>query len=182
MLLDNRRAVARAAELARAHGLTVEVAEDIAEQHVAEGARLLVARLLNLRERAGGGRGVCLISGGEFACPVRGGGRGGRSSETVLRCALELEARGFAGAQPNSQRPPRVVALGAGTDGVDGNSPAAGAVCDETTLARARALGLDPRRHLEASDSYAFFRALGDDLVTGPTGTNVRDLRILIAR
>ena len=182
VLLDNGRAVERAAEIAPSHGLVVEVAGDLVEQNVAEGARLLVSRLLELRARAGGGSGVCLISGGEFACPVRGEGRGGRNSETVLRCALELEARGRADADANRRDSPRVVALSAGTDGVDGNSPAAGALCDETTTARARALGLDPRRSLEASDAYSYFAALGDALVTGPTGTNVRDLRILLAR
>ncbi|MCA1616042.1 MAG: DUF4147 domain-containing protein [Acidobacteria bacterium] len=182
VLLDNGRAVARAAEIAQSRGLSVEVAGDVAEQDVAEGARLLVSRLLELRARIGGGRGVCLISGGEFACPVRGGGVGGRNSETALRCAVELEARGLAGADSNPRDSPRFVALSAGTDGVDGNSPAAGALCDETTNARARARGLDPRRALAASDAYSFFAALDDSIVTGPTGTNVRDLRILVAR
>ncbi len=182
VLLDNGDAIARAAEVARSRGLIVEVAGDIVEQDVADGARLLVSRLLDLRGRAaGGGRGVCLISGGEFACPVRGEGVGGRNSETVLRCALELEARGLAGADSNRRDPPRVVALCAGTDGVDGNSTAAGALCDETTVGRALGLGLDPRGSLEASDAYNFFAALDDTVVTGPTGTNVRDLRILIA-
>ena len=182
VLLDNERAVARAAEIARARGLVVEVAGDLIEQDVAEGARLLVARLLELRGRAGGERAVCLISGGEFACPVRGGGVGGRNSETVLRCALELEARGLAVVESNRRDSPRVIALSAGTDGVDGNSPAAGALCDETTVARALARGLDPRRSLAASDAYAFFAALDDTVVTGPTGTNVRDVRVLMAR
>jgi hydroxypyruvate reductase len=181
VLLDNGDAVARSAEIARSRGLSVEVAEDIVEQDVGDGARLLISRLLELRARAGGGRDVCLISGGEFACPVRGRGVGGRNSETVLRCALELEARGLAGTDSDRRDWPRVVALGAGTDGVDGNSPAAGALCDETTIARARSRGLDPRRALDASDSHTFFAALDDALVTGPTGTNVRDLRILIA-
>lgn len=181
VLLDNGDAVAWAAERARSRGLLIEVAEDIVEQDVSDGARLLVSRLIELRGRAGGGRGVCLISGGEFACPVRGAGVGGRNSETVLRCALELEARGLDAADSDRRARPRVVALSAGTDGVDGNSPAAGALCDETTIARARARGLDPRRALAASDAHTFFAALDDALVTGPTGTNVRDLRILIA-
>jgi len=71
--------------------------------------------------------------------------------------------------------------LSAGTDGIDGNSPAAGAVADRTTRARALALNLDARSFLEASDAYNFFNALGDAIVTGPTGTNVRDLRIMLA-
>jgi glycerate 2-kinase len=178
VLLDNLHAVSHAAALAAEHGCVVEHADDVCDEHVAEGAARLVSRLLSLRERVPASRPVCLVSGGEFACPVRGPGLGGRNSETALRLALELEARGPAA----PAGPPRFAALCAGTDGIDGNSPAAGAVCDETTAARARALGLDPRRALEASDSHTFFDALGDALTTGPTGTNVRDLRILVAR
>jgi hydroxypyruvate reductase len=73
------------------------------------------------------------------------------------------------------------VALCAGTDGIDGNSPAAGAIIDHATIARAKAIGLDPEDSLERSDAYSFFVALGDVVTTGPTGTNVRDLRILLA-
>ncbi|MBI3077936.1 MAG: glycerate kinase, partial [Deltaproteobacteria bacterium] len=71
--------------------------------------------------------------------------------------------------------------LCAGTDGVDGPTEAAGAWVDGTTIARARALGLDPRRCLEDNDAYSFFRRLGDLLVTGPTGTNVMDLMLMLA-
>jgi hydroxypyruvate reductase len=185
VLLDSARAVRRAAEIARGLGFEVETAHDLSEQHVEEAAPLLISRLLKLRERVGGGRGVCVVSGGEFACPVRGEGRGGRNSETVLRCALELEARATE-LNPISHAPsddsPRFVLLSAGTDGIDGNSPAAGAVCDETTIRRARALNLDARDFLERSDSYTFFDALGDAITTGATGTNVRDLRILMSK
>ncbi len=169
VLLDNMTAVGAAADAARGLGYTVEVAEDVSEQEVGEGSAALVARLARLLERAGGG-GVCVVSGGEFACPVRGPGVGGRNSETALRCAFELEkATGPA------------VALCAGTDGIDGNSPAAGALADATTLGRAREAGLDPVKFLEESDAYSLFGALGDAVITGPTGTNVRDLRVLLA-
>ncbi|MDT7603037.1 MAG: glycerate 2-kinase [Acidobacteriota bacterium] len=193
VLLDNALAVKRAAEIARGLGFAVEVARDLVEQNVEEGARALVSRLFELRERTGVGRGVCVISGGEFACPVRGDGVGGRNSETVLRCALELDARTskldaaaatqHGAVSPESfDRRARFVVLGAGTDGIDGNSPAAGALCDETTAARARSLGLDAGKFLDASDAYTFFAALNDALVTGATGTNVRDLRILLGK
>jgi len=76
----------------------------------------------------------------------------------------------------------KIAVLNAGTDGIDGNSPAAGAVCDETTLARAASLGLDAGDYLARSDSYSFFQQLNDAIITGPTGTNVRDLRLLLAR
>ena len=170
VLLDNMTAVEAAAAAARERGYAVEVAEDISEQEVGEGSAALVARLAGLRERAGTG-GVCVVSGGEFACPVRGGGTGGRNSETALRCAFEFEKT----AGP-------AVALCAGTDGIDGNSPADGAVADTSTLRRAREAGLAPSKFLEESDAYSLFQRLGDAIVTGPTGTNVRDLRVLLTR
>ena len=70
--------------------------------------------------------------------------------------------------------------LSAGTDGIDGNSPAAGAIADETTIPRARELGLDAHQYLARSDSYSFFERLNTLIITGPTGTNVRDLRIFL--
>jgi hydroxypyruvate reductase len=74
-----------------------------------------------------------------------------------------------------------VAVLSAGTDGIDGNSPAAGAVADGETLARARAVGLDPPDAFRRSDAHTFFARLEDAILTGPTGNNLRDLRILIA-
>lgn len=179
LLLDNTSACEAAVQAARERGFAVEFAQDIVEQHVEQGVAELVSRLSALYTRAANARGVCLISGGEFSCPVRGEGAGGRNSETGLRLAFEFEkvsAQRAAGAVPA-----HTVALCAGTDGIDGNSPAAGARSDETTLARARAHGLDPRKALEESDAYSLFERLGDAVVTGPTGTNVRDVRILLA-
>lgn len=151
VLLNNATALEAARKKAGPSGV---IAHDIREQSIEEGCELL------LRESAD-----CVISGGEFSCPVRGDGRGGRNLETVLRLALMDQS---------------VVALSAGTDGVDGNSPAAGAIADPTTLARARNLGLNARDFLARSDSYSFFEKLNDLIVTGPTGTNVRDLRIVL--
>jgi hydroxypyruvate reductase len=180
VLLDNDSALRMAATEAEARGFIVEIAQDLIEQPINEGCAQLVARLLTLYKLQRGElkRGVCVISGGEFACPVMGSGVGGRNSETALRCAFELEAqlKHFAGTKPS-----HVAWLSAGTDGIDGNSPAAGAFADHTTLVRARALGLDAERALNSSDSYTFFNALGDALVIGATGTNVRDVRILLA-
>ncbi|HEX8721687.1 MAG TPA: DUF4147 domain-containing protein [Pyrinomonadaceae bacterium] len=181
VLLDNEGACEAAAAAARARGFAVEYARDIADQAVDEGAAALVSRLAALRAREGAAaaRGVCLVSGGEFSCPVRGAGTGGRNSETALRVAFEFERLAEAGAPRHT--PGHAVALCAGTDGVDGNSPAAGALCDGATLARARSLGLDPRGFLEGSDAHTLFSRLGDAVTTGPTGTNVRDVRILLA-
>jgi len=75
----------------------------------------------------------------------------------------------------------KVTILSAGTDGIDGNSPATGAVVDETTAARARSRGLNPQVALAKFDAFPFFEALGDAVMTGPTGNNLRDLRILLA-
>ena len=186
VLLDNAAAREAAADAARSRGFAVGVAGDIVEQRVEAGAAESVSRLAALYRREGGQR-VCLVSGGEFACPVRGHGVGGRNSETALRVAFEFEKLlggkigNDDGGQAGLQTPRAAVALCAGTDGVDGNSPAAGALADHTTLARARARGLSPERALADSDAHTFFDALGDALLTGPTGTNVRDVRVLLA-
>lgn len=158
VLLGNWTALEAAHQKALEHGFRSSIAPDICEQPIQEGCELLLARLSQENTD-------CLISGGEFSCPVRGDGIGGRNLETVLRSAME--DRG-------------VVILSAGTDGIDGNSPAAGAIADPTTIARARNLGLDPAKFLQTSDSFTFFAELHDLIVTGPTGTNVRDLRILL--
>jgi len=160
VLIGNWTALDAADRKASELGFTPLIAHDICEQPIQEGCDLLLARLSN--ENAD-----CLISGGEFSCPVRGDGRGGRNLETVLRCAIGLEHT-------------HGVVLSAGTDGIDGNSPAAGAIGDQSTITRARNLGLDPREFLAESDSYTFFEKLGDLIVTGPTGTNVRDLRVVL--
>ncbi len=179
VLLDEEHALIRAAEAAQSLGFVVEIAHDVSEQAVEEGADALVSRLFELRSRtrARGGQRVCLISGGEFSCPVRGAGVGGRNAETILRCAIEVESH----VARFPAEATHIVALSVGTDGIDGNSPAAGAWCDETTLARGHALSLDARNFLDTSDAHTFFAALGDTITTGATGTNVRDLRLLLA-
>jgi glycerate 2-kinase len=178
VLLDNEHALASAAEAARSRGFIVEIKRGIIEQPIAEGCSILLSKLLDLHRRKNDKHsGVCLISGGEFACPVRGPGTGGRNAESALRWAIEMDAL-----SKDSAGPSHVVAMSAGTDGIDGNSPAAGAIADETTLNRASLLNLDARRFLEESDAYTFFDRLGDAIITGPTGTNVRDVRIMLAR
>jgi hydroxypyruvate reductase len=134
---------------------------------VARAADHLLGQLANLR-RANPGQRVAVIADGEISSPVTGDGIGGRNSAFVLDCVAKIAGRSIA-------------VLSAGTDGIDGSSPAAGAVADGETLERARALGLDPADFQRRSDSYSFFRALGDAVETGPTGNNLRDLRILIA-
>lgn len=114
--------------------------------------------------------GTALLSGGETTTVVPEGatGRGGRNLEFLLALALELgEGAG-------------VYALAADTDGIDGSSDAAGAIITPDTLSRARQLGLDARAYLEGADAHGFFERLGDLVVTGPTGTNVNDFRLLL--
>lgn len=169
VLLDNETALAAARSKALSLGFTSAILNDISEQPIEIGCDLLISRLLAQPTRDP----LCLISGGEFSCPVRGNGRGGRNLETVLRSAIRLNESTL----NNSQH---FVILSAGTDGIDGNSPAAGAVADETTIPRVLELGLDPREYLARSDSYSFFERLNTLIITGPTGTNVRDLRIFL--
>jgi len=119
-------------------------------------------------QRENSGQRVAVVADGEVSSPVTGNGVGGRNSAFVLSCIEKIADR-------------KITVLSAGTDGIDGNSPAAGAVADGASLARARALGLDPVAAFRESDAYSFFAKLDDAIVTGPTGNNLRDLRILFA-
>jgi glycerate 2-kinase len=113
-------------------------------------------------------RPVAVLCDGELSSPVTGNGIGGRNSAFVLACVQKIAGK-------------KITVLSAGTDGIDGNSSAAGAVADGETLERSRAAGVDPGDFLRRSDAYNFFARLGDAVVTGPTGNNLRDLRILLA-
>ncbi len=170
LLLDNRKAMLEAKRIAESDfGCIVEIAEDLVEGEVEEMARAHIERVSALRKRHPG-KLVCLLSGGEVICPVRGDGQGGRNQEFVLRAAMKLY-----GVE-------NLVVLSAGTDGIDGNSSADGAIADGDTVRRGMAIKALPNVFCANSDSFNFFNALGDAIITGPTGNNVRDLRILIAR
>ncbi len=163
-LLTNRDAVEAARAAAEKLGFVSAVDTGVWDddyQRVAE------SNLASLEALAGAhsGRAVCLVVGGEVTCPVTGPGTGGRNQ------AFALYAAGLIAGT-------RRVVLSAGTDGRDGNSPSSGAAADGQTVSRARALGLDPQHHLAESDSYHFFRSLGDTLETGFTDNNLRDVRL----
>ena len=111
---------------------------------------------------------VCIITGGETTVTIRGRGLGGRNQEFVLAAANEIAGMD------------NVVILSAGTDGTDGPTDAAGAIADGLTIRRARKKRLDPIEYLKNNDSYHFFEPLNDLIKTGPTNTNVMDLRILL--
>jgi glycerate 2-kinase len=134
---------------------------------VERAAENLLAQLGDLR-RAHPNQRVALIADGELSSPVTGSGLGGRNSAFVLACVERIAGQ-------------RIAVLSAGTDGMDGNSPAAGSVADGDSLGRAKALGLDPAAAFRNNDAYNFFARLDDAIVTGPTGANLRDLRVLIA-
>ncbi|HUQ94473.1 MAG TPA: glycerate kinase [Bryobacteraceae bacterium] len=111
---------------------------------------------------------ACVISGGETTVTLRGRGKGGRSQEFSLAAAMDIDGL------------KNVLLLSAGTDGTDGPTDAAGALCDGTTAERARGLGMNAAAFLAGNDSYAFFDALGDLIRTGPTNTNVMDVRLIL--
>ena len=135
----------------------------------AEAARYLLEQFHALRHQHGR---VCLISVGEVTVTLnRTPGAGGRNQQFALACALELQK--YSG--------DHLTVLSAGSDGIDGNTKTAGAIADPTTVARARAFGYDPAQSLAEFNACPLFTALGDTVVTGPTGHNLRDLRLLIA-
>jgi glycerate 2-kinase len=113
-------------------------------------------------------RPACILSGGETTVTIKGKGLGGRNQEFVLAGALEISGI------------EKVVLLSGGTDGTDGPTDATGAVADHTTVQRAKSMGLDPNFYLDNNDAYPFFQKLGDLLITGPTHTNVMDVRIIL--
>jgi glycerate 2-kinase len=119
-------------------------------------------------QRENGGQRVAIIADGEVSSPVTGDGIGGRNSAFVLACVQKIAGG-------------NITVFSVGTDGIDGNSPAAGAIADGQTLARARTAGMDPTDFFRRSDAYTFFNRLDDAIITGPTGNNLRDLRIFLA-
>jgi glycerate 2-kinase len=134
---------------------------------VGEAAEYLLQQLAHL-QRLHPGRCVALLADGEVSSRVTGKGIGGRNSAFVLACVEKIAGK-------------RIAVLSAGTDGMDGNSPAAGATADGVTLARAHEQGADVQEAMRQSDAYSFFSRLDDAIVIGPTGNNLRDLRILLA-
>jgi glycerate 2-kinase len=168
ILLDSasleEAASSRAAEL----GWNVTIDNTCDDWDVEDAAKYLVQRLEELRQ---GQERVCLLSAGEITVRVPAGasGQGGRNQHFLLMCSRQIARRDF-------------VVLSAGSDGVDGNSSAAGGIADGTTVARAAAADCLVEKALASFDSYSLLSMLGDAIMTGPTGNNLRDLRVLLAR
>jgi len=164
-ILSNQTAVDEASVAAERAGFLVHVDNSCDDWDYERAADYLLNRARELRQQFSP---VCLISGGEVTVKVTNAGTGGRNQQFALSCAEKIAGES-------------ITVLSAGTDGVDGNSPAAGAVVDGSTLERARSRGFDVREALAKFDAYPLFSALGDTIETGPTGNNLRDLRILLA-
>ena len=169
IIASARASLGAAAAVARAHGVTPLILGDSIEGEAREVGRTQagIARQVVSQGRPVA-RPCVLLSGGETTVTVRHAGRGGRNGEFLVGAMIELG--GLAG----------VHALAADTDGIDGTEDNAGALIGPDSLARAAALGLDPRASLAANDSYGLFAALGDLVVTGPTRTNVNDFRAVL--
>ena len=164
-VLSNKTAIDEASLAAQRAGFFVRVDNSCDDWDYARAADYLLDKLRECRKQFSP---ACLISGGEVTVKVTDGGIGGRNQQFALACAEKIDGES-------------ITVLSAGTDGIDGNSSAAGALVDGSTLDRARKLQLNVRSALEKFDAYPLFRALGDSIDTGPTGNNLRDLRILLA-
>ncbi len=168
---DNQPSVAAVAEKAQATGLNAFVLTTKLQGEAREAAKLFGTLARAVRETGEPApRPACLIAGGELTVTVTGRGKGGRCQELALAAAKEIA--GLSG----------TTLMAFGTDGTDGPSDAAGAVVDDSTLLRAARMGLDPDRFLVRNDSYRFFKKLGGLIKTGPTGTNVNDIYLLLVR
>jgi glycerate 2-kinase len=164
-----QQALEAAAEVAREAGIAAYILGDAIEGEAREVGKVLAGVALQVAERDQPVSAPCvLLSGGETTVTVRGSGRGGRNVEFLLSLAIALDGHA------------RVYALAGDTDGVDGQEEIAGACLRPDSLARARALGLQPQNALAANDAHSFFTALGDSIITGPTLTNVNDFRAIL--
>ena len=161
-----------AAQVLGAAGFTPAILSDSIEGEARDVGRVMAAMAREVRARARPFTPpVALLSGGETTVTLRGeAGRGGRNSEFLLAFALAIE--GLEG----------IAAMAADTDGIDGSEDNAGAFADGQSAARMRAAGIDPAGALARNDAWGAFAAAGDLLLTGPTGTNVNDLRVILIR
>lgn len=168
---SNRIAAQAAVSAAQAAGFETHLLSTFVEGEAREVARVVAGLAKGLaRDEGNFNRPACLIFGGETTVTLKGDGKGGRNQEMALAAAIALA--GWSD----------ILVVCLGTDGTDGPTDAAGAIADGTTVARAEVLGLDALDYLGRNDSYHFFKALDDLILTGPTNTNVNDLTIILAQ
>ena len=165
---SNKKALEGAKIKAEFLGFNTEIISSEITGEAKEAGKWLAQKAIEVQRGEHYRKPVCFISGGETTVTVRGAGKGGRNMELALSFAMEVE--GFDG----------ITFLSAGTDGTDGPTDAAGAIIDGQTVARAKAIGLDPGTYLENNDSYNFFKQINELFITGPTGTNVMDIQIMV--
>jgi glycerate 2-kinase len=164
-----QRSLERAASFARSHGIQPVLLGDALEGESRQVATVMAGIARSVRRQGQPAAAPCvLLSGGETTVTVRGNGKGGRNVEFLLGLAVALQGA------------PGIFAIAGDTDGIDGAEEVAGAVVTPDTLARAQALGLDARAMLDDNDAHPFFARLGDQVVTGPTLTNVNDVRAIL--
>lgn len=169
MIANNRQALDSARTEAEKRGYNALVLSSSIDGETREIARVYAAMAREIVRHGDPVRSpACVISGGETTVTLKGGGKGGRNQEFVLAAAAGIDGL------------ERTVVFSAGTDGTDGPTDAAGAVADGQTLARAAGRGLAATARLDDNDAYHFFEPLGDLVITGPTHTNVMDLRLLL--
>jgi glycerate-2-kinase len=163
IVANNRAALKSALKKARELGYQAEIISGDISGDISQAARFLYEESQRHRERP-----ACLISGGETTVVVKGRGTGGRNMHLALYFAMAIEGK------------EGITMLSAGTDGTDGPTDAAGAVIDSESITSARKAGIVPEEYFAEDDSYSFFKRTGDVLVTGPTGTNVMDIQVII--
>jgi glycerate 2-kinase len=169
MIATPQMALEAAARVAHAAGLSAHILSDRIEGEARAAGSVIGAIAIQVADQAQPFTRPCvLLSGGETSVTVRGTGRGGRNVEFLLSLALTVDGH------------PRIHAIAADTDGVDGQEETAGALLAPDSLARAWAAGINPRDVLDNNDAHTLFEALGDGVVTGPTLTNVNDFRAVL--
>lgn len=161
-------AIRAAKEKAEALGYETVVLTETLQGEAREAAAWLAKKAMEAKQRRAPGRPLCLLSGGETTVTVTGEGKGGRNTEFALAFAEAVAGQ------------EGVTLLSAGTDGTDGPTDAAGAIVNGRTITNAVKAGIDSRQALAENDSYTFFKRTGELLITGPTGTNVMDIQIVL--
>lgn len=164
---SNSHALNAAQDIGKSLGYDIEVLKEPLTGEAREAAVFLCDKAKKIT-KSPSDRPRMIVAGGETTVTLRGNGRGGRNQEMALQAALELD--GF----------PNICFVSFGTDGNDGPTDAAGAVAGSSTVRRAEEMGIDPKDHLRNNDSYNFFKPLNDLVMTGPTGTNVMDIQLVL--
>jgi len=166
IISSNRIAIDAACEKAKSLGLESQILTTSLSGEARDAGRVLAKKAREMKSKAG--KPLCLISGGETTVTVRGNGKGGRNTELALSFAMEI-----AGTEG-------ITLLSAGTDGTDGPTDAAGAIVNGSTVSEGINKGLEPEDYLRNNDSYNFFKKIDSLLITGPTGTNVMDIQVIL--